>query len=82
VPTPNPRSVAIPDDQYRRIAIAASTLGMSVSAYIRMSCTVTLNEFAAHDPALRAHFAVLDEREASATEAREAELPERVSVSA
>lgn len=78
--TLNPRSVAIPDDQYRRITLAASAVSMSASAFIRAACKAAVDSLEQNDAAFRAYMAMLDERERVA--ARDAEHPERVAVSA
>ena len=87
--TPNPRSVAIPDAQYRRICLAATAVGMSASAFIRAASKAAVDSLEERDDAFRAYLAMLAEREnvAAARDAKQSALgsakrPERVSVTA
>jgi hypothetical protein len=56
--------MTIEDALYRRVNLAAASLGISSSSFIRGACQAALATLAEKDPALRAHFAFLDEREA------------------
>lgn len=59
-------SFCVPNELRSRINIASAAYGLSSSEFIRGACQAALDTLEERDPALRAHFAFLTEREAQA----------------